>query len=248
MATRIKNQDFDLYDDFLMGLTATKKAGELMWRAEASDASAVATVPTAIDGHPGVVKVTAVDQTGWGDAFLDSATSFLAKDLKRFVVVYKPNTILQSVQEAADVCTAYGSQNIAFLSPGGYQIGDNRWYLSTRIENVAANDVIDDSLNIPMPDGDTWFVCELHFDYANQKIWGVINGVKVAEKVITSSTFWNIPMKLIPVYAYTERGTIADHYVVIDQVAVEFNNDLTDARPDDAVQTLRPGTTRTDNK
>lgn len=251
-------QDYDIHDDFLVGTTATAKAGEERWASAASDLSACDSTPSPIAGHPGLVTLTCVDQTTFGDAGLSSDTtnpSFKPRDLARFGVTWKPAALTADVGlgEGQECCEVWADSIFNKIHLGlGYGGGLN-WHVYMLVDSVETFVAIPTDL-APVPDGDTWFKCEGFFDYANRKIKYVINDVPVWEGTISDEAWWSLGMILFPAYLYTEERVDPTTFsCVVDEVAIKFQPDTTDERPETNIRELdgrerfNTNTTRTDN-
>lgn len=241
-------ESWDLYDDFLLNRSGAKRAGEQGFYEQNSTGNSTAVIPSAVDGHPGVIKLqaNASEVGGYSDDFLDTSVTathldFLIKDLKRVAVTFKPDAPTKGMQDAADACsvnTVDNGYNIALS--WGYDQG--YWELVANTRGVGPLAVKPIPLSVlPLPDGNTWFVCVLEFNYPT--VTAVVNGVIVAQ-ITVPDVIWNSLGHTTPVYLYTVNHT-PNYTCLVDEVAIEFNHDLetSDERREDATNTLKGATT-----
>lgn len=243
-----------LYDDFLFDPTTVKRVGEARWYAQDSSGDACDSTPTPVAGHPGIVRLTAIDQTTFSDAFLDSGLTsgtrktFPPRSLKRVAITYKPTAIRTAHGDGADGPTFNSFDNSMSLgvSPGSY--GEGRWYLTC--SPLAGSDKqYVDLERLPLPDGNTWYTVELRFNYPNVQL--VVNGDPCAE-ITPNDTWWDTLTHFVPCYSYTDETPPTNVWIDIDEVLIEFQPDTSDERPETHTEALDrrqrgSATIRTDN-
>lgn len=239
-------QDYDLHEDFITPnpflFTST-------------EGSTPISIPDPVAGHPGLIRLTSIDDGAFGDAMLGSFAgaakhTVKPRDLKRFTVVMKPEVANGSVDYIELCGVQKDGNNGFFIVPtdfGPYA----SWYVNYKLDGVTVSKNI--ALDLAtLPDGDTWFKVECQFDYSTLTIKVFINDVPCAE-LTPPDAWWNLVTHLNPVYLYTERATTTDFKCLVDEVAVEFQPDATDERPETDIRDLdsreryNTNTTRTDN-